>query len=204
MSLKSIKVSFLIITVFLVGILMFAWLGIFNVAANEKHWDITTSFLEFVRDSSISLRSKSIPVPDLTSRDRITRAAANYAAMCAQCHLAPGLENSELYEGLYPKPPVFNNLENITRQPKEIFWIIKNGLKMTGMPAWGNYNSDEQIWDLVALITSLNRIKPEQYTKFVDAGEHTHNKGGHKDETHSQKSVEPNSSNSHNHGNHKH
>jgi len=205
MSLKSIKVSFTIITVLLVGILLFVWSGLFNIAANEKHWDITTSFLEFVRDSSISTRSKNIPVPDLTGRDRITRATANYAAMCAQCHLAPGVESSELFEGLYPQPPVFNKLENIARQPNEIFWIIKNGLKMTGMPAWGIYNSDEQIWDLVALISSLNKIKPEQYTKLVDAGEHTHGKeAGHQEETHPHKSVEPKSGNSHNHGNHKH
>jgi len=78
--------------------------------------------------------------------------------MCAQCHLAPGVDKSELYEGLYPQPPVFH-------KPEETFWIIKNGLKITEIPARGIYNSDEQISDTVAVLSKLKDMTPEQYNK---------------------------------------
>ena len=184
MSLKSIKLFFIGLIVVSIAGAMFIWLGIFNIAGNDKHWDITTSALEVIRDRSVSTRSANIKVPNLSSSERIAKAAPNYAAMCEQCHLAPGIKKSELYEGLYPQPPVFYKIDKYTRMPEETFWIIKNGLKMTGMPAWGIYNSDEQIWDLVAMLSKINTMTPEQYQKLVDAGEHTHGKGGHMDSEH--------------------
>lgn len=152
--------------------------GMYNIAANDKHWDITTSMIEVMRDKSIETRSKELQAPNLDNKDRIARAAPNYAAMCATCHLSPGVDKSELYEGLYPQPVVFTKVTVPTRQPEETFWIIKNGLKMTGMPAWGLYNSDDQIWDLVAFVNTVNEMSAEEYQKLVDAGEHMHGKGG--------------------------
>ncbi len=155
------------------------WLGLYNVAANEKHWGVTNIFLELVRDRSIIANAEDLPVPDLTDDQRIARGAPNYAAMCAQCHLAPGVESSELHEGLYPQPPNLNDAEHAAQNPQESFWIIKNGLKMTGMPAWGINNSDDQIWDMIALIAALDAMSVEKYQSLVASGEHTHAKGGH-------------------------
>ena len=178
---KSIKLLLICLALISISAAIFISSGVFNIAANDQHWDITTSILEVVRERSISTRSSSIKVPNLTDSKRIANAAPNYAAMCAQCHLAPGIDKSELYEGLYPQPQIFYKLDKFTRQPEETFWIIKNGLKMTGMPAWGIYNSDEQIWDLVAMLSTIKDMTAEQYQKLVDAGEHTHAKGGHAD-----------------------
>jgi len=207
MSLKLIKLFFIGLVVISIAGAMFIWFGAFNIAGNDKHWDITTSALEVIRDRSISTRSSDIKVPNLSDKERIAKAAPNYAAMCAQCHLAPGIEKSELYEGLYPQPPVFYKLDKYTRKPEEIFWITQNGLKMTGMPAWGIYNSDEQIWDLVALLSKINDMSAEQYQKLVDAGEHTHGKGGDMDGGHKEslttKQPAPNK-NKHNSDGHKH
>lgn len=184
MSSKSIKLSFYSLIILLIVGALFVWFGTFNVAANDKHWTITTSLLETVRQRSVSTRSENTVVPDLSGSERIAKGVPNYAAMCAQCHLAPGIEKSELYEGLYPQPPVFYKADNSTRKPEETFWIIKNGLKMTGMPAWGIYNSDEQIWDMVAVLSKINDMTAEQYNKLVEDGEHTHAKGGHTDGGH--------------------
>jgi len=208
MFLKSNKLSFFILVIVVVGAL-YIWFGAFNVAANDKHWSITTSFLETVRQRSVSTRSQNIVVPNLASSERIAKGVPNYAAMCAQCHLEPGIEKSELYEGLYPQPPVFYKADNSTRKPEETFWIIKNGLKMTGMPAWGIYNSDEQIWDMVAVLSKIRDMTPEQYNKLVDAGEHTHAKGGHAEDGHQDslmtKPIDTNTQNhNHNGGEHKH
>jgi len=156
---------------------MFVWFGVFNVSASDKHWAITNTFLEIVRDRSISARAETMQVPDLTDVTRIKRGAANYGAMCAQCHLAPGVDSSELYEGLNPKPPVLYKNADFANKPNETFWVVKNGIKMTGMPAWGINNSDEQIWDMIALVSALDNMTATQYQELVASGEHTH-KGG--------------------------
>lgn len=160
---------------------IFIWFGIFNVSAGDKHWAITNDFLELVRDRSISTRAEVLEVPDLTDVARIKRGAANYEAMCAQCHLAPGVDSSELYEGLNPKPPVLYKNASFANKPNETFWVIKNGIKMTGMPGWGHNNSDEQIWDMIALTSALDKMSATQYQKLVASGKHTHKGDDHGD-----------------------
>ena len=153
---------------------MFIWFGVFNVSASDKHWAITNTFLELVRNRSISARAEMLKVPNLADTTRINRGAANYEAMCVQCHLAPGVDTSELYEGLNPKPPILYKNSSFASKPNETFWVIKNGLKMTGMPGWGHNNSDEQIWDMIALISALDTMTVAQYKKLVASGKHTH------------------------------
>ncbi len=182
MKLTSIKVLLSFIILVVLGGLGFAWSGLYNIAANDKHWGITSEFLEIVRERSISTNAEKITVPDLSDQARIKRGAANYDAMCAQCHLAPGMKTSELHEGLYPQPPVlYKELDMSKEKPYELHWVIKNGIKLTGMPAWGNYNSDEQIWDMIATIGAMKNMTQEEYQTLVAAGEHTHAMGGHGD-----------------------
>jgi mono/diheme cytochrome c family protein len=197
MNLNSLKVILIFLGFSAIVGFGIIWLGLFNIAATDKHWAITNNLLEFVRERSITSNAVNIKVPNLSDKNRIAKGAANYDAMCAQCHLAPGIKTSELYEGLYPQPPVLyeHGLEN--HEATETFWVIKNGLKMTGMPAWGNYNSDDQIWDLMAFIFELKNITPEEYKQMVDSGEHTHDKGGHAE------STETVNSDHHNEGNKK-
>jgi len=177
----TIKARFFTFTIFsIIAGLIFVWFGIFNVAANDKHWDVTTEFLEVVRDRSISARSGDITVPsDLKDASRVQRGAANYDAMCAQCHLAPGMETSELFQGLNPKPPVlYKDTHVADMSDANTFWVIKNGIKMTGMPGWGINNSDEQIWDMIATIDAMKEMTPKRYKTLVASGTHTH-KGEH-------------------------
>jgi len=185
-----------ILSLFVVAIIagfMFIWLGVFNISATDKHWAITNSLLEIVRDRSISARAEAPEVPNLADIARIKRGAANYDAMCAQCHLAPGVDTSELYEGLYPKPPILYKDADFASNPDETFWVIKNGIKMTGMPAWGHNNSDQQIWDMIALVAALDTMSVSQYQKLVASGKHTH-KG---DVTHEEPMTDMNKAGSH-------
>ena len=78
----------LVISAIVIGF-SFIWFGVFNVAANVEHWTISTKFFELVRVRSINARAGNMTVPDLSDKARIKRGAANYAAMCSQCHLAP-------------------------------------------------------------------------------------------------------------------
>ena len=161
---------------------MFVWSGIFNVSANEKHWDITTRLLETVRERSIHARSGDIEVPPLDGQDMLSRGAKNFSAMCAQCHLAPGMEETELSLGLYPAPPVFYRSEHGIHDPAATFWTIKNGLKLTGMPAWGAFHSDQQIWELVAFLSKLKGMGEDEYSILVGEGGHSHNSADHSDD----------------------
>jgi mono/diheme cytochrome c family protein len=62
--------------------------------------------------------------------------AAEYDDMCSGCHLAPGQEKTEISKGLYPSPPELSRGNDLN--PAEQFWVLKHGIKMTGMPAWGS------------------------------------------------------------------
>ncbi len=191
----GIKVALTVALLTLAAGFIFVWTGVFNIAANNQHWQITTNFLELVRNRSISARAGDLIVPDLKDSERIERGVANYAAMCAQCHLAPGTSTSELYEGLNPKPPVLYKDSQFAQVPNETFWVIKNGIKMTAMPAWGVYNSDEQIWDMIASVKAMDKMAPEKYQELVSSGMHAHKGGGHGEDgsdnamSHDKKSV---------------
>jgi mono/diheme cytochrome c family protein len=161
--------------------------GMYNVAADDGHTRFVSWLLETTRERSIAVRADGIRVPELSDPQRIRSGAGNYDAMCASCHLAPGVEATEISRGLNPEPP---NLTKSTQvDPARAFWIIKHGIKATGMPAWGKSMQDEYIWDMVALLLKLPEMTPDEYRREVRAsGGHSHD-GGESDED----AVEPNS-----------
>jgi mono/diheme cytochrome c family protein len=152
--------------------------GVFNVAADDPHSAATRWLLEAARDRSIAARAGGITVPPLGDPKQIAIGAEHYSQMCAKCHLAPGTESSDLRRGLYPRPP--NLVEHASDlSPQETFWIIKHGLKMTGMPAWGATHDDDSIWAIVAFLHKLPELSPEAYRAIVgaqsaDADPHEH------------------------------
>ena len=167
---NSLKLLISVLILALTAVAIFVWSGVYNIAANEKHWDITSLLLEIVRQRSIEARIDDITAPPLVEQELIARGAINYAEMCAQCHLSPELGSSEIYEGLYPQPPIFYKRDNSKHEPEEMFWVIKNGIKLTGMPAWEKSHSDEQIWELVAFILAIEKMSPEDYINITKTG----------------------------------
>jgi mono/diheme cytochrome c family protein len=165
--------------------------GLYNIAADVPHTELVYWLLETARDRSVAVRVRDIDVPsNLSDPDRISRGAGQYADMCSGCHLAPGMKRTELSRGLYPRAPELRRKTNLTTA--EQFWIIKHGVKMTGMPAWGVSHDDDLLWDVVAFVRKLTELTPEQYETLVKnapkheemmqememGGEHQHN-GGH-------------------------
>ena len=100
--------------------------------------------------------------------------------MCTECHLSPGKEATELALGLYPQAPVFHQQEPATNLDEEQlhtrknFWVIKHGLKMTAMPAWGLSHDDKTIWAMTAFIHKLRGMSAEQYEELVDSHDEHH------------------------------
>jgi cytochrome c553 len=168
-----IKAVLLVLAVAIVAGALIVASGVYHVGADTPHWGITASFIETLRNRSIETHARGISVPDLNDPKLLADGAEHYAAMCTGCHLAPGVKDSELRTGLYPMPP--NLVEQGTLDPAEAFWVIKHGVKLTAMPAWGKTHSDDAIWGLVAFVKKLPNLTPEQYRQMVgDAGEHEH------------------------------
>ena len=142
-----------------------SFLGVYNVAADDPHWPIVKNFLGSTMDHSVAARDGDIVVPDLKDAKMIAAGAAEYDSMCTACHLSPGLEENKLRAGLYPKPPSFAR-RRWPGNPKEQFWIIKHGIKMSAMPAWGKTLEDADIWDLVSFIRKMPDMSAENYLQF--------------------------------------
>ena len=157
--------------------------GAINVAADEPHHPLTYRLLEFARERSIAVRASEIKPPvDLTNPERVRRGSGNYDAMCVECHLSPEAEDSEIRKGLYPMPPKLTAKPEAAIDPQfaqaRQFWIIKHGIKASGMPAWSKGGmEDEAIWDLVAFLQRLPGLIAADYTALVASSE-GHNHGG--------------------------
>ena len=140
--------------------------GLYNVAADVPHTQPVYWLLDTIRHRSVVTRARDIVIPnDLDDANRISKGASEYSEMCSGCHLAPGMKRTEISQGLYPRAPELRRGTDLT--PAEQFWIVKHGLKMTGMPAWGVTHDDELLWDVVAFVRKLPELTPEQYEALV-------------------------------------
>ncbi len=167
------------------GVLVFIYSGIYDIGADEPHSRPVYAAMQTLRNRSIATHADDIVVPDLNDGSRVLEGAGHYDAMCTGCHLKPGKQESEMRQGLYPKPP---RLAQTHVQPSHAFWIIKHGIKMSGMPAWGKTHDDRKIWSIVAFLQRLPGLSAQQYQELVarapkeEEGEHEHGQQGHGDQ----------------------
>ena len=164
-AIKQVALTILILGVIgAVGVGAFVYSGIYNIGADAPHSRPVFALLKTLRERSIAVRARSVQVPDLEDPALILKGAGQYAAMCTQCHLTPGMKDSEIRPGLYPQPP---NLTRLQVAPGEAFWVIKHGIKLSAMPAWGGSHDDETIWSMVAFLQKLPDLSPKQYKDMV-------------------------------------
>lgn len=164
-------VIFLVVVAAFVGIFIFT--GVYNIGADAPHSRLVFGVLQELREKAIARGASGIAVPaDLANPKRIAAGAGLYNEMCTGCHLGPGLERSELSQGLYPTAPEFARGDDLS--PGEQFWVIKHGVKLTAMPAWGKTHDDPLIWDMVAFIRQLPKMSSEQYKAAVASAPESH------------------------------
>lgn len=162
---------FLVVIAAFAGVFVYA--GVYNIGADSPHWRFVSDTLETLRDRSIAVGARGIvPPKDLDDPKRISAGAGLYNEMCTGCHLGPGLERSELSQGLYPPAPELARGDDLS--PAEQFWTIKHGVKLTAMPAWGKTHNDELIWDMVAFLRHLPKMSPAQYKAAVASAPEDH------------------------------
>jgi mono/diheme cytochrome c family protein len=182
---KLVKWLLLMGTATLLAGTAFVYSGVYPMGADVPHTRMTYWLLETLRERSIARASATIQVPDLSSPDLLLSGGPDYNEMCAQCHLKPGNKNSDISLGLYPSPPNLSlapddhahghGADEIASAQRQ-FWIIKHGIKASGMPAWGPTHDDQRIWAMVAFIRKLPTLTPEQYQILTarESGESAH------------------------------
>jgi len=153
----------------LLGYLGFVYSGVYDIAATDPHWGITRWAMETVRIHSIKAHAVGIAAPaGLDDPGKIAMGTEHFAAHCAVCHGAPGVPKGDIAGGLYPQPPDLAATAKLYSDA-ELFWIVKHGIKMTGMPGWSDH-SDDELWATVAFLKKLKAGMTEQeYAALVKA-----------------------------------
>ena len=151
-----------------IAIVGFAYSGIYDVSASSSHSRIVNWLLSTTSHASIERHAKDIDVPNLDD-DSLVRVGVNdFNDMCAGCHGASGRDPEAMSQGLNP-PPTDLAESAAEMSPAELFWVTKNGIKMTGMPAWGATHDDDAIWPVVAFMTKLPELNASEYQELMDS-----------------------------------
>ena len=139
--------------------------GIYDIGADDHHTALVMAMITELRDRSIAVRVEELPLPPAGDAAHLAAGAKSYAAHCAGCHLAPGVNRSALSRGLYPHPP--NLAQGAPSEARRAFWIVKHGIKMSAMPAWGKTLDDAEIADLVECVRALPAMSEEDYERMT-------------------------------------
>jgi cytochrome c553 len=148
----------------LAAAVLVAWSGVFNVAASSGHWRITEWALHAVMQNSVRTYAHLAPDPpaDLDDPRNVLQAAGHYESGCAWCHGSPLRPPPAASRHMTPPPPA---IINSARQwePRELFRIVRHGIKYTAMPAWIAPGRDDEVWAMVAFLRALPEMTPANY-----------------------------------------
>lgn len=151
-----------------IGAAVFFFGGYFSVAAAEPDPDVVNWALIKVRMASIARHGRVTSPVNLDDQEIIRTGAQAYAARgCTNCHGGPGVNWQKFSEGLNPDPPDLKDVVS-EREPGQLFWVVKNGIKMTGMPSFGAIGAeDKEIWSIVAFLRKLPTVSEADYKAWT-------------------------------------
>jgi len=152
----------------LVGAAAFVYSGLYDTAATDQHSAPVYWILKTVMRRAIGHHAQGLHVPALQDPSDIARGRVLFADHCTRCHGAPGFAPEAFALGMRPTPA---NLANtgIEWPARDLFWAIKHGLKMTGMPGWEFRLSDDDIWTIVAFVQAMPYESPGAYREALQA-----------------------------------
>jgi Cytochrome C oxidase, cbb3-type, subunit III len=165
---KFVWTFIIVIFILAAGAVLYAWSGLYNFSALKPHWAVTSLLIEIVRDRSIQRNTEPVQISSVADPDIRSEALSHFHDMCRLCHGAPGFGPEEFAKGLCPSPPGLTS-GHVQEEwsADEIYWIVKNGLKMTRKPAFGPTH-EEDLHHLVALLKEIPQIGPQQYRKEIE------------------------------------
>lgn len=152
--------------------------GAYNVAATEDHASFTRWALDTTFHKAVERRASKVSAPPAFTKDMIQTGGAEYKAICQHCHGGPGIERAGWANNMRPRPPHLTEAAALWT-PQEIFWIVKHGVKLSGMPALGPTHDDERLWNIVAFVKQLPAMTPKRYASIPNVEEgHRHDGSG--------------------------
>jgi cytochrome c553 len=145
---------------------LFTLSGVYSVAASRGHFPWTKLFLEIGMERSVATHSLFVdPPPSLNDPELVRLGAGHYHGGCAPCHGAPGERSNPIVDRMLPPPSLVGVTDNWS--DKRLFWIVKNGLKYTGMPAWVAPRRDDEAWAMVAFLRVLSTMTAADYRQIT-------------------------------------
>jgi mono/diheme cytochrome c family protein len=149
-----------------VALAVLLYVGAYDVSATRPHSRAAEFVLRTMQARSVERRAGSVASHAIAADAVPARGAAAYHAMCATCHGAPGVARSEIGSGMNPRPP---DLSQVAPRwsDRELFWIVKHGIRLAGMPAFGPTHHDDELWDIVAVVRALPTLGARDYTRLV-------------------------------------
>lgn len=189
---RFIRNLLLLLVLLAIGAAGAVYFGAYDVAADREHWKATRWLMETVRERSVARQARAIRVrlPEPMDEDTLHEAVIAFEDMCAGCHAPPGQDPGALARGLNPPAP---DLTDAAREltAAELFWVTRHGIRMSGMPAWGETHADAELWPIIGLIRQFPVMTGGDYEELLDAAlatgivhEHNHeddNEHGHDD-----------------------
>ena len=116
-----------------------------------------------LRDGAIPVRYAQMKNPVASNESTGTEAMAHYADHCAVCHANNGDGKTMFGKGMYPRPPDLRASDTQQMSDGELYWTIKNGVRLSGMPAFGDPGDDDlESWKLVTFIRHLPQLTPAE------------------------------------------
>ena len=169
-TLKTIRTILLtlVFAAILTGLSAVAYMytGRYDVAANKPENPIIAPLLSMTSDRSVTWHAQGIVAPSIAAAPMAEKGFLIYRGDCLMCHGAPGKYPTDLGGGMQPQPPrLWLSTKDLS--PAEVFWIIKNGIKMTGMPSWQKVHNDKAIWSIVAFIKEqFPKLSPQAFARM--------------------------------------
>jgi cytochrome c553 len=159
------KIALLLIA-FGVGGFLVAASGIIPVKASSGHWSITAWLLHFAMRRSVATHTLGLEAPPLDDSQLVLKGAGHYETGCRPCHGGPDLRPPRVAQAMTPHPPHLP--PQIPRwSPEELFYVVKHGVKFTGMPAWPAQLRDDEVWAVVAFLRTLPDLTAGEYRQLV-------------------------------------
>jgi mono/diheme cytochrome c family protein len=155
-----------LLVVSVVGAAAFVWSGVYNIAASSPHTQAVYSLLERTMQQSVRLRARNIELPALDAPGVFERGAACYQHRCQLCHGGPSVAQDDIALGMQPLPGPLADA-NSRWKARELYWITRNGITMSGMPGWKLQLADSDIWALVAFVQKLPQLSPTEYRQLM-------------------------------------
>lgn len=146
--------------------------GFYSVAATEADLDPVAWVLIRVREASIDRHANGLASPVALDDPEVVKAGARaFAARgCPTCHGAPGVGWAKFSEAMNPDPPDLKEAGQAD-PPGRIFWVVKNGIKMTAMPSFGAIGvEDREIWSIAAFVKKLPSVSEADYKAWTASG----------------------------------